>query len=363
MIKEIRRIAELQSKYSSKNTPAMKERGELIRSDLPESLWCFKNDFAKALGKFSADIAIEGSDGIGRKTQAPWVRIYSETLSPSATGGFYMVVHFSADGERCFVTIGCGASKWDRDKGDLIKYSDSELKAKVGWAKQVLSKANADISGFGDKISLGSHYALPKSFEKATVLCKTYAVDTVEEKHVVESVCGALQLLSIIYEAYSQRSDMLLSESVEIDLEDAVSPTKTGSGNRQGYGLSGPERKAVELCAMGITRDYLVADGFKVKDTSGNNPFDFLATKGGKRVKVEVKGTTSSIADSVMMTSNEVSLHTNEQGSTALAIVSGIVLDRSGKDPKCTGGELEYLYPWRIDDWELEPKAYLVSRP
>ena len=105
MIDKIKRIAELQLQYSSDNTPAMQERGEIIRNVLPAMLRESLDDFKSCLGRFSADIEIEGKDGIGRKTGTPWVRIYSKSLSPSATTGFYVVLHFSIDGNRCYVTI------------------------------------------------------------------------------------------------------------------------------------------------------------------------------------------------------------------------------------------------------------------
>ena len=64
-----------------------------------------------------------------------------------------------------------------------------------------------------------------------------------------------------------------------------------------------------------------------------------------------------------MMTSNEVNLHKNEAGTTALAIVSEIKFKERGANAECTGGTLEYMYPWDIEEWNLEPKAYLVIKP
>ncbi|MFN6101883.1 MAG: MrcB family domain-containing protein, partial [Burkholderiales bacterium] len=47
--------------------------------------------------------AIEGSDGKGRKNESPWVRIYDPSMSPSATLGWYVVLHFSRDGTKSFL--------------------------------------------------------------------------------------------------------------------------------------------------------------------------------------------------------------------------------------------------------------------
>ncbi len=86
---------------------------------------------------------------------------------------------------------------------------------------------------------------------------------------------------------------------------------------------------------MEVTHEYLSKLGYKLKDTSAKNPFDYLATKGEEAIKVEVKGTTSGLVDSIMMTSNEVNLHTNEAGTTALAIVSEIEFIERGENTKC----------------------------
>ena len=114
---------------------------------------------------------------------------------------------------------------------------------------------------------------------------------------------------------------------------------------------------------MDVTRAFLSGCGYLVKDKSATESYDFLASKEGIKLYVEVKGTTSSIVDSVMMTSNEVELHASNPDKAALSIVSGIRLTSRGESPQCEGGDVELIHPWRISDWELTPKAFLVKRP
>lgn len=154
MIQEIQRIAELQLSYSSENTPEMKERGRIIRRDLPELLRGSLPTLKTSIGRFADDLKIEGRDGIGRKTEAPWVRLYSDSLSPSATTGFYLVIHFALDGGSYFVTLGCGASKWDSERGDLNKYSDDELKRKVGWRLMFFKRLGRTLQTFPIQLRL-----------------------------------------------------------------------------------------------------------------------------------------------------------------------------------------------------------------
>ncbi|MFY9240302.1 MAG: hypothetical protein WAO78_15770 [Roseovarius sp.] len=72
----LRRICELQPLYSSENTEEMQERGRLIRQVLVDEIKVLKESLARALGPYGADLLIEGSDGIGRKTELSVVRVY-----------------------------------------------------------------------------------------------------------------------------------------------------------------------------------------------------------------------------------------------------------------------------------------------
>jgi hypothetical protein len=131
----------------------------------------------------------------------------------------------------------------------------------------------------------------------------------------------------------------------------------------QGYSGSAEDRRAVELHAMRKAREWLKAERFtEIKDYSAMEPFDFLAFRGRKAWKVEVKGTTAIRGDDILMTSNEVQLHRAEKGATVIVIVSGIELDRSGKKPIASGGVTWGDVGWDIDSWSIKSKAYRVSR-
>jgi hypothetical protein len=70
----------------------MQERGKLIREVLPREFSALSESFKRTLGEFGKDFAIDASDGIGRKTEAPWVRLFSRSMAPTARDGFYVVV-------------------------------------------------------------------------------------------------------------------------------------------------------------------------------------------------------------------------------------------------------------------------------
>lgn len=113
---------------------------------------------------------------------------------------------------------------------------------------------------------------------------------------------------------------------------------------------------------MFVAREELKRQGFAIEDRSANNPFDFMATRAGEEIKVEVKGTTGLVCDAILMTHTEVALHRREKGSTALVTVAAIRLVGEGETRLATGGIVAVHMPWMIDEWNAQPIAFKVSR-
>ncbi len=359
MKETLQRICQLQPSYSSENTEEMKERGNLIRTVLPNNLRLIESDYSNLLSRFDTEIGIEGSDGIGRKTEAPWTRIYSPLMSPSPREGYYVVIHFAADGSKVFFTVGCGSTVWNG--GDLRPVSDEELATKTGWAKQAIIEKYGSIEPFSDIISLGAKAKLPRTFEKATIVAKAVPYEELSDDICHKLVIQAVSFLSAIYEA--QRSGRDIDPGVEAEIEVAkISKPNRKYSRGQGMSLTAAERKAIEIQAMFVARQWLENEGFGVKDVSSNSSFDFEASQDNKLLKVEVKGTTSDICQSIMMTKNEVELHREEKGATALILVAGIRLDKSISPPMATGGRADVMMGWDIDDWIIEPIAYQIRK-
>lgn len=352
------KICDLQPKYSSSNTPEMQERGRLIRTDLADELKSRLPALQSAFDSVFDDLAVEASDGIGRKTEAPWVRVFSKTMSPNPREGFYLVVHFAADGSAVFITVGCGSTIWSG--GDLRAIPDDELKARTSWARTVVTQRFKTLSPFTDEINLGAKAPLPKTFEKATALAKRITRNDLQSVDLELLLYAAAQRLGEIYLAQLDQRDVSQGDQ---DAEEVIAIAKPlRRGRRQGQGLNAAERKVVELQAMAIAIEYLKKHGYECQDTSASESFDVLATKMGTSMKVEVKGTTSDLCDSIMMTRNEVDLHRNEKGQTGLLIVSKIRLVRSDHGPTASSGEVEDLLQWDIDAWVADPIAFQISR-
>ena len=355
----LKRICELQPHNSPINTPEMKERGKLIRDALADELRAMLPRISEVVGDAAPDLSVDSSDGIGRKTEAPWVRVHSKSLSPNPREGYYFAIHFRADGTGVFFTVGCGSTVWNG--GDLRPVSDKELAHRTGWARSVLEQRWKSVAPFTDAIELGARAALPRTFEKATVLAKRIGVEELERTDLDALVFEACARLGEIYRAQRDLRDVQPAEQVEAEVSVAVNPIRRPA-SRQGFGLSGAERKAVELRAMLLATQHLDSLGYECRDTSSSESFDILACKGDEKLKVEVKGTTSDSCDAIVMTANEIRLHTQEIGATGLIMVSRIRLRKEDGKPVAEGGQVESLMGWDISEWQSEPIAFRVTR-
>jgi hypothetical protein len=317
----------------------MQERGRLIRHTLPNEFKSMSAELRAALGpRFGAEFDVSESDGIGRKTEAPWVRIFATSMSPRPTAGWYVVVHFAADGSAVFVTVGCGSTVWSN--GSLTRESPAKLAERTGWARSVVRDEFGTVAPFEDKINLGAKAPLPATFEQATALARRIPVDELDEARFRELLVLATQRLRCVYEAQHLGRDLPAAAAVDIMVEALVAPVRVGSAG-QGFWLTAAERRAVEGQAMLLAKAWLESNGYSVKDVSAKSSFDFEASKNGQTIKVEVKGTTNESGDAVLMTHNAVDLHRSQKGQTALFVVSQIKLsDRDGR-PIAHGGKVQ----------------------
>ena len=352
-------ISSLQPHYSPDNTDKMQQRGHLIRNTLVDEIKSRKKILQSALGDFGMGFDVGASDGKGRKTEAPWVRFYSRSMSPSPTEGNYFVIHFSRDGRFVFFTVGCGSTIWEH--GSLRPVPRNELQEKVNTARKQIIKVLGSLGSFKDEIILGAKAPLPRVFERATATAKRIEVNSIESINLEELLEEGATQLAAVYQMQSIGGDLNQEFKDRIAIDEAIKPTRNNSSKAQGFRLTGAERKAVELQAMNVASSWFLANGYSVSDTSATESFDLLVEKDGSSKKVEVKGSTSQELNSIMMTSNEVLLHQKEQGSTALALVSQINLVK-GANPECNGGKLEVILDWQIDEWSLEPTSFRVKR-
>lgn len=96
---------------------------------------------------------------------------------------------------------------------------------------------------------------------------------------------------------------------------------------------------------------------YAVTDCSANKPYDLTAKFGTKKLIVEVKGTTGS-GEAVLLTHGEVKAQREAYPENCLVVVHSITLARGGDVPVASGGTLELVLPWYIEDQSLSPISY-----
>lgn len=144
---------------------------------------------------------------------------------------------------------------------------------------------------------------------------------------------------------------------IESSVENATNPHKSGG---QGFGLTSKEKKCVELHAMDEAERYLTKHDYSWSNVSGDESFDFLATKSGQTLFVEVKGCTGD-GEKIQLTKNEVNLHRLRHPNNMLVVVHSIKLDRSGKEPKASGGIPVVRSPWFLDEAKLTALSFAYA--
>ena len=184
----------------------MQERGELIRRTLVDDLRSLAPALKAALGPFGDEFDVGASDGIGRKTEAPWVRFFARSMSPNPRSGFYCVTHFAADGSAAFITVGCGATEWA--DGELRDQPEAEVSAKTTWARQLILDRYGTLDPLSDRIELGAKAPLPRAFERATALAHRVVPSQATEAEIEAIFVAAAERLRVIYEGQRVGSDL-----------------------------------------------------------------------------------------------------------------------------------------------------------
>jgi hypothetical protein len=357
---ELQEVIRLQKEYSAASTPAMVERGLLIRHTLRDELRLLAPRLRRAMGKFGDDADAEGRDHTGQRSRIPWVRWHSKSRSPSATQGWYVVYLFHPDGSGVSLCLSHGST--NIEQGDYVNRPPAEAAELMAWASDVLKD---DFTGDQDVrrgVVLGK-FPLAVGYQRTTVFSKFYADGDIPGDDVLlADLVGFVRPLVKLYRAldHGLQPGTLSPEVREIRraVEAATGSARRGGrgeGLGQGRGLSPEARRAVELHAMARACEWLTAHGFEFTDVSSRDCCDFRAKRGDEEWVIEVKGTTGG-PGTVLLTPNEVELHKNSHPRNALLVVHGITLSDSGT--RATGGDLLELSPWDLEEERLQAVGY-----
>jgi hypothetical protein len=203
--------------------------------------------------------------------------------------------------------------------------------------------------------------ALGGAYEAACAFGVSYVRGNVpDDLQIIDDVRRLVLLLERVYEIRSANAPAIEFEpevAVAVQLADqAAKPQRAGG---QGFGLSATQRKAVELRAVAVATEKLIELGWEtIVDVGATQSYDLDCTRGDEKLFVEVKGSTGA-GGSVILTKNEVDFHRTSFPHNALAVVSGISLDKD--QAIASGGNLHWLSPWELHERDLTPLSYIFS--
>jgi len=355
MRETLQKIISLQRQYSSSNTPAMQQRGHLIRDVLPDELRILGSPLRTAMGRYGEDAEAEGSDGTGQKAWVPWVRWYSIARSPSAQVGWYVVYLFHPDASGVSLCLSHGSTQMVGNS--YVQRSDAEVQGLMSWAWGVVGHSFDDNPSVRRGIKLGSK-GLSEAYERTTVFSKFYPDGDIPTDHdLTADLFRFMRPLSELYrgqergqEPGSPGLDVIAARS---DIETIANPRRGRSG--QGRGLSADLRRVVEEEAMRRACVWLRDQNFAFRNVSARECCDFRARRDGEDWVIEVKGTTGDLK-SVLLTPNEVNLHRLSFPRNALIVVFDLSLSEDGT--RASGGKLVAYCPWQLQDDRLNPVGY-----
>ncbi len=181
------------------------------------------------------------------------------------------------------------------------------------------------------------------------------SVESVKGCAFGEGVSSQLSILNLD----PQRLRLLFS-GTDLPLSDSIS-SEASPG--QGFGLSSPERKAVELHAMAMAVALYHGMGWEVVDKSATCPFDLLARKDDQQRFIEVKGSIGN-GLSVLLTHGEVFHAKEHAGESVLVVVANIQLSLTNDKWFASGGKIVcHEHPWIIVESSLQPTQFRYTTP
>ena len=182
-------ILALQRQYSPLNSSAMQRRGVLIRDVLPAKILENSDAITRALGSYGTDLRTQGRDATGRKSQVPWVRIFSQRMSPKPGTGWYLVYLFHADASGVSLCLSHGSTS-PKD-GSFQTHRPEDIDRLMTWARGILQTGSIAVGDVRSGVSLGKQ-KLAAAYEKTTALSKFYPSGKIPDEAVLQSDLVAL---------------------------------------------------------------------------------------------------------------------------------------------------------------------------
>jgi len=133
----------LREYQSAKNKPFSGHAlAGLLRTDFPENLKSLVDDLTK--------YDFEGSAGITKWANCPWVAVFDIIVTDSAQSGYYPVYLFRQDMKGVYLSLNQGVTKVRRDykkkAKDHLKKRASAFRAEVGYTPKRFQETSIDLA-------------------------------------------------------------------------------------------------------------------------------------------------------------------------------------------------------------------------
>ena len=116
-----------------------------------------------------SDLRVDSSIGQGRIADVPWVRISNINISKTATQGYYIVLLFSAEMDKCYLSLNQAFTEYEKIyKGKAVTEKMAEI-AKL--SSDYLNKHDGSTLG---PISLGDKPGLVRGYENGAIISFCY---------------------------------------------------------------------------------------------------------------------------------------------------------------------------------------------
>jgi hypothetical protein len=202
---DIQQILSLASSFSSKMTPAMRERSGVL-TDLASNLETLLESPDGRPWRAMFDLRVTARNQQGSVALVPWVRVYSPRHAPTAQKGIYLTYLFAADGSRAYLSLMHGSSEWR--SGSMRAISDRNiLLTRTALARSALDDL-LEIGGAAEttlSMDLGwKGHGSPeraKAYEHASILARQYDSGQIPaDAELQADFIGMLPLLGRLYD-------------------------------------------------------------------------------------------------------------------------------------------------------------------
>ena len=189
---------------------------DLVKTAWPETISKHVN-----LKKYT----VESSLGLGNISAAPWLTVMDKSITESATEGFYIVYLFSRSAKKLYLSIGIGATQFQRIYGTtnlcLEKIDEGRAKFLSLFKKYEPENTINKIDLLEDDLNFenpikGSARNLVSGFEKGSMFSKQYDLNDLNEDKLLFDLNEYIEIYSnIIEDPNAENLDILAETTID----------------------------------------------------------------------------------------------------------------------------------------------------